>query len=173
VPHFDASFAPLRYRYPVKALIARYKFQADLALGEQLAQIFADAWRLSGRITPDLVVPVPLHHTRLRERGFNQALELARTIAPAIGARSHEALLRVRATETQQGLKRPARRANVRAAFQIAGFDVRGRSVLLIDDVMTTGATLDSCARVLKRAGAAHVTAAAIARAGRGRRQPG
>jgi len=110
----------------------------------------------------DVVVPVPLHRSRLRERGFNQAADLARHL----GLPTVSAVRRVRATATQTSLPGAQRHRNVRAAFAPARrIDrVRGRRVLLVDDVSTTGATLEACARVLKEAGAGEVLALTAAR---------
>jgi ComF family protein len=118
----------------------------------------------------DALVPVPLHRTRLRQRGFNQAEDLARHLAlPVVGA-----LKRVRATHPQVDLPADARRDNVKDAFALAGTRVQARIarriVVLVDDVATTGATLEACARVLTRAGASEVRALTAARVANGRR---
>jgi ComF family protein len=114
-----------------------------------------------------LVIPVPLHPRRLRERGFNQSLLLARHVARALGAElDFMSLRRERYTLPQTGLTREARRKNVRRAFRvIAKAPVRKREVLLIDDVATTGNTLDECARVLRKAGCDRVVCLVLARA--------
>lgn len=111
----------------------------------------------------DVVVPVPLHAGRLAERGYNQAALLARPVARVIGAPlACRALVRVRATERQASLDREARLANVVDAFACRG-DVRGRRVLLVDDVTTTGATLNACRSALAVAGARDVVALVLA----------
>jgi ComF family protein len=113
----------------------------------------------------DLVLPIPLSRERLAERGFNQSLQLARLLAP----RQWDAtlLLRIRHTPAQSALDRKARLANVKGAFALdplrAG-EVRGKRIVLVDDVMTSGASLHSAARVLREAGAARVTAIVLAR---------
>ena len=115
---------------------------------------------------PDLLVPVPLHAQRLRERGYNQSLELARRLAPAIGLRiDAAALARARATAAQSELDAAARRRNVRDAFVADPARVRDRHIALIDDVATTAATAHECARALKLAGARDVSVYVIARA--------
>ncbi|MCF6290474.1 MAG: ComF family protein [Desulfobacterales bacterium] len=117
-------------------------------------------------LRPDLIVPVPLHPRRLKERGFNQALLLARAFFPARRHRIVAALLqRKRYTPPQTTLSGPARRKNVRSAFRVkAPAQLVGQTVLLVDDVYTTGATVDECARVLVRAGARKVEVLTLAR---------
>lgn len=116
--------------------------------------------------SPDLVLPVPLHKKRLRERGFNQSVVLARRVARTLGvAIDVSVLTRTRQTCSQVGLGREERRRNVAGAFALGRPDIlRGRSVLLVDDVMTTGATVMECSRVLGRAGAV-VAVVTLARA--------
>ena len=168
-PAFDRLVAPLRYAYPRDGLITRFKFHHDLAAGVLLADLLGDALakRLADAATrPDLLVPVPLHAQRLRERGYNQSLELARRLAPAIGLRiDAAALARARATAAQSELDAAARRRNVRDAFVADPARVRDRHIALIDDVATTAATAHECARALKLAGARDVSVYVIARA--------
>jgi ComF family protein len=112
-----------------------------------------------------LLVPVPLSAARRRERGYNQAEALARVLATASGWSLDTGLARIRATPPQVGLDRAARQRNVRDAFAWAGPALAGQHVLLVDDVLTTGATADECAAVLKAAGAAWVGLVTVARA--------
>ncbi len=128
-----------------------------------LGQLMASALAARGR-WPDLLIPVPLHHRRLLRRGYNQALEIARPIA-ASGRTTlwPDAVRRIRATTDQIGTSASQRRRNVRGAF-VADTRISGRSVALLDDVMTTGATLNELARVCRRAGATHIEAWAVAR---------
>src|SRR6266545_615464 len=124
-----------------------------------------DDERLRGRKF-DMIVPVPLHPTRQRERGFNQASLLAELLSARISIPSKPVLKRIRYTTTQTALDRAERMENLHNAFRLRkNADVRGLHVLLIDDVLTTGSTLSECARVLKRAGAISVYAATAARA--------
>jgi ComF family protein len=161
-PAFLAALAPFRYADPLDGLVQRYKFGADLAAGRVLAQLLGDA--LDGALAPDLLVPVPLHRTRLRERGFNQALDLGRLLARRFAlVLAPRVLARTRATPAQSGLDARTRRRNVRRAF-VASTDVRGKHVALLDDVVTTGATVRECAKALRRAGAASVVVWAVAR---------
>ena len=119
---------------------------------------------------PQLIVPVPLHRARLRQRGYNQALELARPLAHALRLPlRHDLLHRIRSTHAQTELGAIARRRNVRDAFHVPSGAALPAHVALLDDVMTTGATLAECARVLRRAGVQRVDLWALARAPVGR----
>ena len=133
-------------------------------IGDWLAEVVND-----GRLDPaqfDVIVPVPLHPAKQRQRGFNQAVLLARSLSARTGIRVNVALKRVQYTKTQTAFDRAERMENLRDAFRLRKkMDVRGLRVLLIDDVLTTGSTLSECARVLKRAGAISVHAATAARA--------
>lgn len=161
-PAFDAALAVFEYRFPVDRLVHRFKFAGDLAVGHWLGQALAGA--VARAQPPELIVAPPLSAARLRERGFNQALELARATASATGARLHRtALVKVRETASQRALDSESREANLRGAFRCR-IDVRGRHVAVIDDVITTGATASAVARALKEAGAASVQAWAVAR---------
>lgn len=164
-PPMAATRAALRYEGDARRLLPRYKFGADLAAGRVLAGLLVEA--VAGAPRPDLVLPVPLHPARLRERGFDQAWELARAVARelALPARC-DLLRRTRATPAQTGLDAAARRRNLRDAFS-ADPGVRGRHLALVDDVMTTGATVAAAARALRRAGAASVDVWVVARAPR------
>jgi len=128
-----------------------------------LGEAFEDP-RLAGRRF-DFIVPVPLHPTRKRERGFNQAELLARALNRATGIRLHRALQRTRYTTTQTQFDRAERMENLKGAFRLRrGSNVQDLRVLLVDDVLTTGSTLSECASVLKAAGAVSVHAATAAR---------
>jgi ComF family protein len=163
-PAFDAAFAPFRYDYPLDRLVQRLKFSADLAAGQVLGRLLAHQVDRAA-LDCEAIVPVPLSRARLRARGFNQALELARPLSRALGLACHPRwLARARETAQQTGLDARARRRNVRAAF-VAQPAVAGRRIALLDDVATTGATARECARVLKRAGAARVVLLSVARA--------
>jgi ComF family protein len=172
-PEFDAAFCAFRYEWPLDSLVTRFKFAADLAAGAVLARLL-HAY-LVERVaatdgSPRLMMPIPLHEDRLRERGFNQALELARPLARLSGiALAVEGMHRLRATPRQTGLNALHRRRNVRGAF-VVDVDVRDRHVVLVDDVITTAATVRECAKTLKRAGAASVQVWAVARAAVGAR---
>lgn len=160
-PAFDASIAVWRYGFPVDKLVQSLKFEHRLPL----AGLFSQAMLAGPRPAADLVVALPLSPQRLAERGFNQAVEIARPLARALGRPlSRDDCRRVRDTLPQTALPWKARRENVRNAFE-CGIDLTGRTVAVIDDVMTTGATLGEFARTLKRHGAARVTNWVVARA--------
>ncbi|WP_024891982.1 ComF family protein [Luteimonas huabeiensis] len=162
-PPFGLALAAFRYGFPLDRLLPRFKFHRDLACGRLLAQWMLPACAQAPR--PDALVPLPLHPARLRERGYDQALELARPLARGLALPLRADLLRrVRATAPQSRLDAPARRRNVRGAFRAAGTGAMPRHVALVDDVMTTGATLAEAARALRRAGADRVDAWVCAR---------
>lgn len=150
----------------LRTLLTEYKFYGRLGLGRLLQALAVAAWERSGDMpAPDLLVPVPLHARRLSWRGFNQSLELARLLARRLGRPLEPgALVRLRHTEPQLTLAAGQRRDNVRGAFGADPAMVRGAGVLLVDDIMTTGGTLEECARILRRAGAARVDVLVLAR---------
>lgn len=161
----DGVVAALRYRDLARDLVLGLKFHRRTPAAIPLGRLLAEALRARGR-PGDLVVPVPLSAARARERGHNQADELARVVATALDLpRDGRALRRVRETRPQSGLARGMRRRNPRGAFRARRERVAGRCVLLIDDVVTTGATASACARALRRAGAARVVLGATCRA--------
>ena len=160
---FDAAAARFEYRFPLDRLVQRFKYSGDLAVGRWLALRLAE--RVRGLPRPDVLVAPPLAPERLRERGFNQSVALAAALGRELGGRQDlTSRRRRRATAPQAGLGRRARQANLRDAFACRGrFD--GQHVAIVDDVMTTGATAHTLARVLKAAGAERVSAWAVARA--------
>ena len=164
LPIWDAAWAPFRYGWPLDRLEARYKFDGDLAAGRVLSTLWQHEPRPLG--LPEVMLVVPLHVGRLRRRGYNQALELAKPVARACGVPLRvDVLQRVRPTQAQTELDARARRHNVQGAFALATGVTLPRHVAVFDDVMTTGATLGECARVLKRAGVQTVDVWALARA--------
>jgi len=168
-PSYDHVEVPWRFTFPVDALITRFKHQArwpfGRLLGERLGLHLQHAFT-DGLPQPDLLVPVPLARRRLRQRGFNQAQMLAQWLGGALKLPVDEHLLeRVVDTPPQQQLDAATRRRNLRQAFCLApGTVIKGRHLALIDDVLTTGATAEALARLLKRAGAARVDVYCLAR---------
>lgn len=158
---FGAQFAGI-----IRVLVHRFKYRADLAAGEYLGRLLAARTRGVFVEAPEVVVPVPLHRRRLRERGFNQAAVLARVVSRAEGAPlAAAALRRVVHTVSLTGLDLEDRAREVRGAFVVRQPEiVAGKRVLLVDDVLTTGATVEECCRVLKGAGATWTGVATAAR---------
>lgn len=152
--------ATFLYAAPVDGLLRRFKFHQDLAAGRLLSQLMLEHRDQSPR--PQALVPLPLHSGRLRRRGYDQTLELARPLARALQLPLCLALRRARATAAQSELDAAARKRNVRAAFAATG--PLPAHVTLVDDVMTTGATLHAAATALRRAGVERVDAWVCAR---------
>lgn len=166
-PAFDRTTALFHYQPPADYLLKRLKFGNELAVAPLLAGLLAE--RIDQRMDalPGLLVPVPLHRSRLRERGFNQATELARILGKRLHIPvAHHLCWRRRPTEPQSRLPPAARRLNLRNAFDVSGTPDNGH-LAIVDDVMITGHTANELARVLKRAGAEQVEVWVIARAGR------
>lgn len=167
-PPFARAVAAIDYAEPWDDLVRRFKFDAALDLADALAGLILDAVAGSSAERPDLLLPVPLADARLRERGYNQAWELARRVArEAACATDARLLLRPMDTPHQLSLPPAKRAANVRGAFAIEPrrrATLRGLNVALLDDVMTTGATLAEAARTLRAAGAASVQVWVLAR---------
>jgi ComF family protein len=165
-PHYDASCAAFVYAYPVDALIQALKYGGQLALAGWFAQQLHR--RIGAAAGIDLIVPLPLHPARLAGRGFNQAAEIAKALSRQTGiATDAQFARRVRNTVPQTNLPWKERAANMRRAF-ICEQDLSGLRIAVVDDVMTTGATLDEFARTLKRSGAARVENWVAARTPRG-----
>lgn len=164
-PSFDRAFAPFRYQPPVDFLIRDLKFHGRLIHARLLGERFAAALTERDAPPPDCIIPVPLHPRRLRERGFNQALELARATArrwriPLLAA----GLRRIRHTPPQTRLDARQRQTNPLGAF-VPGDPLPGPRVALMDDVITTASTVAECARILRASGAADIEIWAISRA--------
>jgi ComF family protein len=165
-PVFAYARSGARYEGTVRKALHAFKFSRKVALADPLSAVLLDACA-SGLPEPvEIVVPVPLHPTRERERGFNQAAVLAQRVARFLDAAlSERALRRPRVTVPQADLSGLARMANVRGAFTLHDpAAVRGRHVVVVDDVLTTGATVTECARTLKQGGAVSVGILTVAR---------
>src|SRR5213592_2985229 len=166
--YFDAAVAAYRSRGIVRQIIHDFKYGRQIHLRHLVTRWLTAALddpRLRGRRF-DVIIPVPLHPARKRERGFNQASLLAELLSAQISIQSKPLLERIRYTTTQTALDRTERIENLHNAFRLRkNTNVRDLRVLLIDDVLTTGSTLNECARILKGAGAISVHAATAARA--------
>jgi ComF family protein len=164
-PRFDQALSVGAFEGPLREAIHQFKYRPCRSLGKPIAD-----W-MAAHLLPirsiDLVIPVPLHRTRLRQRGFNQAVLLAAALAKHfILPLCYDNLIRLRATRPQVELSGNERKKNVSGAFGLVRpEEVAGKSILLIDDVFTTGATMNECAGVLKKAGVSQVHALTAARA--------
>lgn len=167
-PLFDKAVAYSAYDGELRELVHLLKYEQVLPAANALGEMLAAAIVKLELADPVLVVPVPLHSSKNRQRGFNQAEMIARAALkrmPESFALESKVLTRVRPTVSQIGLTRPQRRENMRGAFKVVHPNkVSGRSVLLVDDVLTTGTTASECARVLRKAGAEKVWVATVAR---------
>jgi ComF family protein len=164
---FDVARAWAPFQDSVKEIIHQLKYGCHASLARPLAVRLASTYEAQRqRLRADWLIPVPLHPTRKRERGFNQSGEIARHFSRIVGIPVAQYwLLRTRPTKVQAGLTRRERRHNVSGAFAMSKHaDVRGRTVLVIDDVFTTGATLNECARILRQSGAARIAVLTVAR---------
>lgn len=164
-PAFTHATALFGYQPPLIQLIHRFKYYQQLSVGRLLGGLLAEG--LAARLTPpypELLLPVPLHWTRLWQRGFNQALELAHPVARQLGIPVRwDCLRRIRATPPQRGLSSAVRRQNVRGAFTVTR-PLAVQHVALVDDVLTTGQTAAEIAVTLRQAGVARVDVYALAR---------
>jgi len=168
-PVFDACLAAVDYAYPWADALADFKFRADPGWAGTLSMLLRSTpWVEPAIEAADRVLPVPLSTERLRERGFNQSALLAHHLA---GAKADlHTLLRLHATEAQSGLPRAERLRNLQGAFAVEpslAATVQGQRLVLLDDVMTTGATVHAAALALRGAGAAHITVVVLARTAR------
>lgn len=168
-PNFDACVPLLQYEYPAIELISSFKFHAGFVEGIALIELLADtiAIYLQSRKKPQLLIPVPLHKTRLRERGFNQSLEIARRIGSRNGITVASTICtRTKATPSQKDLSALERSQNLKDAFavSISAMPAHATHVAIIDDVVTTMTTVNCIATLLKSAGAERVDVYCLAR---------
>lgn len=164
-PAFDRSFALFHYEEPARHLITTLKFHARYPCARLLGDLLADA--LADREDPPgLIMPVPLHSSRYRERGYNQTLEIARTLSRRLHIPvDYQSCIRARLTLPQTQLKAKERRRNVKKAFALAR-PIEADHVAILDDVITTGATVNELAKLLRKAGVGRIDVWACARAG-------
>jgi ComF family protein len=161
-PAFERSIAAASYTFPIDALLHSLKYEAKLALAPVLADLLTA--RISTADLPDFVLAMPLHPAKLRERGFNQALEIARRVSKTTGVELLPlAARRVKDTRSQTGLPWKEREKNIQGAFACEA-DLSKRRIAIVDDVMTTGATLNELAKVLRKGGASGVSVWVVAR---------
>jgi ComF family protein len=166
-PFFDATFALFDYEEPVRHLIRGLKFHRRYAYGRLLGGLLAEHMASHPEHRPELIIPVPLHPVRYRERGFNQTAEIARELWRQLGIPvDAETVSRVRSTTAQAGLSADERRTNIRHAFRLVR-PCPQRHVALLDDVVTTGATVNELAKLLKNSGVERVDVWCCARADR------
>lgn len=161
-PDFDATRSIFRYEYPISQLVQHYKYGQQLHLGNLFAKLLEQ--KLSAHKLPDLIIPMPLHPKRLTERGFNQSLEVAKILGKALNIRvDYTTCLRTKYSPPQASLPLKQRATNIKGAFACTK-SLTGLRVALIDDVMTTGASLNALAKAVKAKGASHVECWVIAR---------
>ena len=157
-PPYAATYAPLVYTGAVRYLLTQFKYHQRLSCGVPLAQALLHAVRVRDTALPQALIPVPIHAKRLAERGFNQSLELARPLGQALGiAVMHDGVRRIRATVPQNQLAGDERVANVRGVFALGGGVVLPKHVAIVDDVLTTGATVRELTKVLRKQGCEQV----------------
>lgn len=163
--YLEDAYAWGKYQDPLRKAIRRLKYSRDIGLGDALAQHLV--WLAeSNKIKAEIIVPVPLGKKRQKERGYNQAALLARSLALICGIPiKTSALVRTRETASQVGLSLEERRLNVAGAFAAHSVKVKDKYVLLVDDVLTTGSTLEAAAEALHRSGARKIEAVVVARA--------
>lgn len=157
-PHFDSTHAVFTYAYPVDAMLQRFKYAEMLNLGHTFGQLLAQS---TASRNVDMIIPMPMHPKRTQERGFNQALEIARHLDKS-KLDTHSAI-RQKLTPPQASLPLKERVKNIKGAFAVNA-DLTGKRIAIVDDVMTSGASLNELAKTLKKAGAKHVECWVIAR---------
>ena len=156
-PVFDRCCSPLLYRPPLDRLVSGLKFHGKLRYGRLLGGLLSDFLQQQAAAAPELIIPLPLHPSRLRQRGYNQALEIARPLGRRLNIPvAYRLCERRRATAPQSELEKAARQRNVRGAFACTK-TIPARHVALVDDVLTTGATAGELARLLKSVGVERV----------------
>ena len=164
---FDQAQAPFRFEDFIRDAVYQFKFNQKLNQGKLLAHLFVKHIEKQQVIIPELIIPVPLHKNRLRKRGYNQALEIARIVSKEIDSElSYREIYRNRDTSVQMELPAKQRHKNVKDAFSLKGNSVifKNKHVCIVDDVMTTGNTVNEVAKCIKSAGANRIDVWCIAR---------
>jgi ComF family protein len=160
-PYFDASHALCLYTYPLDAMMHTYKYGKQLNLSRTFGQLLLQKIQVH---KVDLIIPMPMHPTRLKQRGFNQALEIAKILTTNnANLLDYKSVIRQTLTPPQASLPLKDRVKNIKGAFKV-NTDLKGKRIAIVDDVMTTGASLNELAKTLKQAGAAHVECWVVAR---------
>ena len=170
-PDFDATHAVFLYQYPIDKMMQRYKYGNMLNISHTFGQLLADKSSLgflnTGSLNTsaiDLIIPMPMHPTRIKQRGFNQALEIAKVLTKNHPKKlDYKSVVRQTLTPPQASLALKERVKNIKGAFKVNN-DLAGKRIAIVDDVMTTGASLNELAKTLKKAGASHVECWVIAR---------
>lgn len=162
-PHYDACFCPFRYRDPIDALVRDFKYHDRPQLANAITDLLANELLAAEISMPDLLIPVPLHISKLRERGYNQAWEITRRLSSELGIPcSRQHLIKHRATASQAEQSMVQRRHNIRGSFRLLKAP-GANHIALIDDVVTTGSTASEIAKILKRNGVDYVQVWGIA----------
>ena len=168
LPAFDHTVAPFHYRYPVDSLIKKFKYDEEIRAAGPLVACLLKRINERTPVLPEVLIPIPLHRNRLYLRGYNQSQEICRILGHHLDIPvDNKSVVRARSTAEQHRLSAKQRRGNVRGAFRIQTA-LAYRSVAIVDDVITTGATANEMAATLKRAGVKRVELWALARAGTG-----
>jgi ComF family protein len=164
-PDFDVTTSVFLYEFPINAMMQRYKYGNMLSLCAFFGQLLSEKINLE---SVDIIIPMPMHPTRIKERGFNQALEIAKVLCKKSKEKlDFESVERIKLTPPQASLPLKERVKNIKGAFKVKGDKpdkIQGKRIAIVDDVMTTGASLNELAKTLKKAGAAHVECWVIAR---------
>jgi ComF family protein len=168
-PDFDATKAVFLYAYPIDAMMLRYKYGNSLNLGDTFGEFLAEKVNVEDCLKNiDLIIPMPMHPQRLKERGFNQAIEIAKVLTKNCKEKlDYKSTIRQTLTPPQASLPLKERVKNIKGAFKVNADKlgkIQGKRIAIVDDVMTTGASLNELAKTLKKAGASHVECWVIAR---------
>ena len=164
-PDFDATHAVFLYQFPIDAMMQRYKYGNSLNIGDSFGRFLSEKINSETHLKNiDLIMPMPMHPARIKQRGFNQALEIAKVLAKNNPEKlDYKSVIRQKLTPPQASLPLKQRVKNIKGAFRVTN-DLTGKRIAIVDDVMTSGASLNELAKTLKKAGAEHVECWVIAR---------